>query len=696
MKTAKLTAANISAGFDSASGALREFLNPLTGWNIINDPALGMSFEMVAPLPHRLNHRVFGKDQKLTRFEKDPSGKRLTFTWENPVGQTGLTLDMTFTGVVALTEFGLEFSGKIINRSAQRVEAIAWPCLGQITPPSANGELWRWTAFLTELGLQQLMPLFRNDQGYWGADYPLQKAHSPHSSFVLLGDKQQGLYVGHHDAANRELVQFLFELKPGHRESLTGAAPHSDLQTGQTPRVQMSINHFPFCAPGESKLLTPIVLRPYSGDWHDGIESYKRWRATWHKSAPAPDWCNEVHSWQQVQINSIAGEQRCRYERLIEHGRQCANHGVAAIQLTGWTSGGQDGRMPSHDIDPRLGTRQDLKKAVADLRALGIRTILYEKFVYADVSTDWYKRELYKYMAQDIHGNPEGHSGWAYFLPSHFANFNMRRLNWACMHHAQWRKICCEEYEKSLEFDADGVILDESCHPREDGRYCFASDHGHPVPAFNPQGDSRLMEELNAIAARQKRPQVILGESVHDLQTTEYGMTYGRFNAGYIPLLRYLDPFYPIMMAVTGYDDREKLNACLMFRFVISYEPLNFKGYLDEFPLTIEYGKKIDALRRRYRAQLWDAVFHDTRGAQVTVDGKPHPDYAVFWEVKSSRKAVVLVNHRSADSVMAKVEIEGYAGTLQIITPENPEPAKTTSNQIAVPPRSAVVVMQAG
>jgi len=684
----------IVAGFDERSGALLELRSPATGWSVLGNGNAGLSFSMVVPLDDRLNHRVLGQKQKLAGYEVSVDGRRLTLVWERPVSETGMELDLTFTGIVEVTPLGLEFSGKVVNRSPHRVENIGFPLFGMIMPPGNKGRLWRWTALHTDMLPTELLPKFANAQGYWGADYPAQVANTPHSAFVLVGDENEGLYVGHHCHTNDELVQFLFELKPGQMDSWTDSAAAQRLG-GEDVRVQLTLNHFPYAGPGQSIELTRIATRPYVGSWHKGADCYKRWRATWHKPAPAPDWCKQVHSWQQIQINSISGEQRCRYRDLVEHGRQCVKHGVQAIQLTGWTDNGQDGRMPSHDIDPRLGTRQELRQTITELRGMGIRTVLYEKFVYADVSTDWYKQELHHYMVRDINGNTAGHSGWAYFLPSHFAGFNMRRLDWGCMHHAQWRRVCREEFQRSLDLDADGVLIDESCHPRGDGRYCFAADHGHTVPAFNPHGDSRLMEELNELTRNHGRQLVIAGEATHDLQTAEYGMTYFRIGQGKaLPLLRYIDPFYPMMVAATGYDDREKLNACLMYRYVISYEPLNFKGKLDDFPLTMAYGRLIDDLRRRYQEQLWDAIFEDTLGATVTVDGKPHKEFSVFRKADGSeQRSVVVVNHSPTNRITATVSIEDYKGPLSIATPELPERV-VAAGQIVIPPRSAAVVFQ--
>jgi hypothetical protein len=52
------------------------------------------------------------------------------------------------------------------------------------------------------------------------------------------------------------------------------------------------------------------------------------------------------------------------------------------------------------------------------------------------------------------------------------------------------------------------------------------------------------------------------------------------------------------MIAFIGFNDRNTINKALLNRFIISYEPGNFKGHLDEFPLPVKYGSMVDALRK--------------------------------------------------------------------------------------------------
>jgi hypothetical protein len=165
--------------------------------------------------------------------------------------------------------------------------------------------------------------------------------------------------------------------------------------------------------------------------------------------------------------------------------------------------------------------------------------------------------------------------------------------------------------------------------------------------------------------------------------------SYFRINATSRAVCRYIDSQAPLMVAVTGYDDREMLNLILMQRYIISYEPYNFKGHLEDYPLTLEYGKKIDALRRKYKSYLWDAEFRDTLGATVTANGDSK--YSVF-ATPAGKRAVVVINMEFSKAINAKVHLPN-PGTLMAASPESPD-AQPTTGDLQIPARSAVVVME--
>lgn len=97
-----------------------------------------------------------------------------------------------------------------------------------------------------------------------------------------------------------------------------------------------------------------------------------------------------------------------------------------------------------------------------------------------------------------------------------------------------------------------------------------------------------------------------------------------------------------------GSYDRNMINQCLLYRYIISYEPYNFKGRLDNFPLTLRYGRQMDALRTELRETFWDGEYCGTLGAQVTLSdgsGAPHHPYAVFNNTTTNTYGVAVANY---------------------------------------------------
>ena len=149
----------------------------------------------------------------------------------------------------------------------------------------------------------------------------------------------------------------------------------------------------------------------------------------------------------------------------------------------------------------------------------------------------------------------------------------------------------------------------------------------------------------------------MVGESNRDLQFQSYHMSYFRIDKAYIPMHRYVAPNELMMVAVVGYNDRLTINQALLFNFIISYEPRNFKGKLSEFPLTVAYGKKVDALRGKYRDYLWYGEFQDQTGAVVKVQDQIHPNYSVFKNKSNGKKAVVIANFDPQNEMKVNLEL---------------------------------------
>ena len=147
------------------------------------------------------------------------------------------------------------------------------------------------------------------------------------------------------------------------------------------------------------------------------------------------------------------------------------------------------------------------------------------------------------------------------------------------------------------------------------------------------------------------------------------------------------------MTAVTGFDDRNMINQCLMYRYIISYEPFNFKGHLDDYPATVAYGRQMDGLRTELREYFWDGEFRHEVGALVTVDGSRHHPYSVFVNRKSGIQGVVVCNYDLAKEINAHVELANGASPTQYRLIDSPD-WRSTADGIRIPPRSAAVAVE--
>ena len=683
---------NLKVVFDKNSGRLVSLLNKKTSWQLQRRGYLSRSFRLAVPLPGGRDNCVYGERQSACKLEISNNTKKLVFTWDKLVSNCDKALNIKFSGIVELTDEGLQFTAKIDNNSPYTVEAVYWPYLGDLNPPKTQRILnWMTTGGLN----QSIYPNFSNHKGYYGVDYPIETFDTRFIHFALLGNDFEGMYVCYKDTTDKHLVNFTFELKPGFEHSRSvnyGTVPKTDSVCGKPAHIEYSCVHLAYVNPKETEILKPVIFRPYVGDWQKGADIYKAWRKTWTRSLPCPDWAKKVHSWQQIHINSPEDYPRSSYKDLVIYAKECAKYGVKAIELTGWNLGGQDRGNPSHDIDPRLGTWEDLKNSIAECQKLGVHIILFSKFTWAEESQPWFRNELIKYAVKDPSGQYFDLWAYQYNTAVQLAGINTRRLVPMCPLSPEWRGVADQEFNKTIDLGADGILYDECMH-HGSVFYCFDPSHSHHVPANVYSGDILMESGFRKIAGQRNPHYLFAGETVRDLQLRSYSISYLRIGRDHFTMHRYVAPEASFMMAVTGYNDRHPVNQALLYRYILSYEPRNFKGHLNEFPLTVEYGGKMDALREKYSDFLWDGEFVNTVGATVKVKNEMKAVYSVFINHKANKKAVVVANPSYEKPITVEVGLENMKGKFLAVSPEAPE-AQESNGKIEIPPLSAVVLME--
>ena len=679
--------AELLVAFDRKSGALTRMLRKRTNWVVQRRPELGVSFRILAPLPNQRANFILGQKQTAAKVEKI-SPSEVQIIWKDPVSEHGGVAPLTLTATAALSNGVLTFNATLVNDSKLNIETLDYPYFGDFNPPTRDTPLHAERLWVGALNADEIYPRFNNAKGYWGVLFPTKTIDSNQSQFCLIRADEQGFYVGMHDPEIRYLLQYTFEQHPGTTDWVYNEVPRQDEISGLPVHLEFRACHFLFAHPGSQVRLAPVVMHAYDGDWHAGLDVYKQWRATWFGKPKTAAWALDVHSWLQLQIDGAEQDYRVPYRDLVQFGYECADNGVTAIQLVGWNRGGQDGGDPSLDTDPALGTWQELHDAIAKIQARGVKMILFGKPIFADMSTELYKKELYQYEAVDMYGNKYESGGYSYTTPTQLAGINNRRRAIMDVCDRRYRDVATREFQKTLALGAEGWLFDEVMQ-HNGVLYNFGAGHGYTPPGYLFNADIPLVKQFRAAADKVNPDFLFSGEGPGDWLMPYYTLGYYRISQDTRHALRYIDPQAPLMAAVRGFDARDEINLILAYRYIISYEPFNFKGHVTDFPLTLEYGKRVDALRRKYRAYLWDAEFRDTLGASVNADGNHR--YTVFV-AKNGKRAVVVVNLEQSKEISAQVTLP-KGGRLASVTPERPE-TEAVNGVLRVPARSAAAVLE--
>ena len=688
----KLDSNSLVIGFDENNGSLVYLYSKLSSWPIIDREKLGLSWRLTLPLDERRNNNAWGHKQKKPVC-KQKNGL-VSFTWDGIVSEFGGEHNICITTICEIKNDQTVFSMKIANNDFVYVENVYYPYLGDVKRPKECKSLTLMHGALTDMTEYSLYPSFPNTRGYHGDDYPtilpaLVLATPPMYPFTLINDdKGNGLYLGITER-RIEAASWMAELHPGYSESISNKVPETDTIGKWDVFIRFGPVHFPFVAPGTTFDLLPFGIEAYKGNWNAGLSCYTKTSKSWNKlPSDIPEWAKNPHSWLQIHINSPEDELRIRYTDLPKIGEDCIKHGIKAIQLVGWNHGGQDKGNPYHDTDPRLGTFEELKEAIAKIHAMGVMVVLFSKFVWADRSLENFANDFEPLAIKDPYGNYYCYSGYQYQTASQLMDINTRRLIPMCFASREYIEVCKREFKKLVDLGAAGMLYDE-CEHHSPALCCFDTSHGHRYGTSAYSDDEALIKEFNKILDGKEF--MMAGEAIYDFQYDYYHLSYTRtWSKNHKPVSRLMRPHGTIMTAITGFNDRNMINQCLMNRYIISYEPFNFKGMPSDFPETTAYGAKMDSLRIEMREYFWDGEFCDKLGGKVVCEnGKEIDSYSVFV-AKGGKNGMVICNYED-DPIIVKPSFD--QGTPKQYRLVDNNKLAAFSGSFTIPPHSAAVVI---
>lgn len=642
----KLENESLLAVFEPSNGSLIKLINKRTNWNVIYREKLGQSFDMLVPLEWKRFHYIKGTEQAPPKIEATKN--KITFTWSRLKSKiVNRALDITFIGTVSLNNDGLSYSGKVVNNDAKySVEYIGWPYWGEMSIPDKEQR------FVCESINQskELHPMFLNEQGYWGVDYPTQSITLPESGFVVMRNDNQGIVGISDQVVPQQLVIISHELIPGWEY----INPPKDTMDGQMVRIPFKVSRYVYATPGNEQEVLPFELIFYQGNPQKGSDLYKRWKENKVRKVNNNDWMKDPLTWQYVNISSA--------EELVPLAKECVKYGVSVLHINGW-------RAP--DNQNYVKSISGLSEAIRKCQLLGVKVVLDLHINTGDIHSLWYKNQLEKYAIINMFG----------------MKTDARML---CPLSQEMINIVKNIYAKNETIlAADGIIINDNNN--SGGTYfCFSTEHGHTVPAFVERGTYNLDRFFTEEVKKMKPEMKVFGFGFLDVQT-------GIYDGYRIPnpfrksgKHRYINTSTPILSSIDERMAREDMNLCLKDRYNLIYN-FSFIGTdLKNYPSVIKYGKEIESLRKKYSDFIWDGEFLDTLGVSVKGDNIL---YAVYKHKKDGRKAIIIINNNPDNISKVKALINNSKRSMVIASPEQPNEVLYKGN-ISINPLSAVLIME--
>ena len=300
--------------------------------------------------------------------------------------------------------------------------------------------------------------------GYWIYDY-IQCAEDEviytypsilSMQYMVLHNKARSLYIASYSTGDETLT---FNAK------ILG-------KTG----LALSVNHYPFLTDGkwESPECGFALLE---GDWHVAADLYASRMRKVFTAPDLPAWMKDDvrgwNGWVEIMMRLEGKEPVFRYRDLPEIFKRIKGSGIDTLQVAGWAYDGFDTKYPDYDHDPALGTSEELRLALDEIKGMGGRVILYTNGRLVDPESRFYKSGGHASVCVKEDGTA--------YVETYNTSANFRL---ACPSCDDYRTYLAGQVCKIItEYGPGSIQIDQiSCN---NGVFCFDKNHPHPTPATN-------------------------------------------------------------------------------------------------------------------------------------------------------------------------------------------------------------------
>ncbi len=594
---------------------------------------LAENFRLLLVLPDNSTSTILGKDQALSRVSR--VADRLTLAWDGPMKDTaGKRHKLAARMGLKLVGGELQFTFHLDNGTAGKVREVRYPMiggLGKFGQPGKTGDGVLW--------IPTSVPRTKEMNSPFGA---MQWAYPGEANMAFCciqsAAAKKSLYFAAHDQIARYKV-YRFEEHGG-----DGAKD-----------VAASVIHNPFTPPGKSFDGSTVVVRVVDGDWRAAGRVYRAWfEKTFGICKPADCWIRRQSFFLFTMFKLPEGTINLTFKDIPQWAKEAKDHGLGAVQISGWQVGGHDNGYPLYTPDPSLGTWQELEDGIKACHKLGLKVYFFVNYQPVMTDMEWYKKELSKYREW---GDPGGSVTWNTGWPMGTLWGRMghpKRMTWADPSFPEFRKIIVDQFAKLAQIGGDGVHVDKM--------FPAAIDYNPNLP-MSPdtgpwEGAILLTKEVMAACRKHNPDWAMSFECNWDRMLQFTGATWW---VGNQLITRQVFPENAEMLLIGSAYDYLAVNNAVRDGHVVMLGPYNMCRPLSWKPVEglADYVKEV----KRIRDGLADTVFlgevlgHD--GLRISGDPAGGVAYNVFRNRATGKRACILTN---SGMEAAKQSIQGFEG----------------------------------
>jgi len=663
---------------------------------VIKEPRLGENFRLLLPRPDYESNYFYGAEQPVNRIEEIADGVACYYdSLTNP----RQTVDVKVRYEIRAVEGRLEFGIQVNNSTDQPLAEVAYGIIGG---QQGLGERLATESLVPGI-LRNLAPgvfsNFRSSRGYnLGVAYSeglfTYPGTMPMGWIEFFNRKENlGLYYANHDPEPR-LTGLSLELRPFTNQAAgedNWPAPE-DLPVDEPVGVTMTWIKFPYVRQGRFKSGS-VALQVHRGDWHEGCQLYRSWFDQHFQVRRAPSWLRKEMAWSSVFIAHCEDVIRYRFKDLPKLAADAKKYGVTTLHICGWSVGGIDRGFPQYRPDPRLGTQEEFRAALAEIKKMGVHPLIFANSSVADTATPLFKEKLHRYVLTGRWAEDFPAFGWGEGTSSARMRLTEHKMTTLSLSHPGFREFEVEQFVQLAKDGADGFELDKS---GPGGALDFNPALPTSPDRSLPEGILTLFKETLQ-RCREVNPEFALAAETFWDRTYPYiDMSYGGPDGIDMEstALRFAFPECICMVELQSPGDFNMANNGMRYGLLWEVDARDYTASMDD-PLTrplARYVQELIRIRSKHRDLLFHGRFRDTLGA--VVKGGEGVRYSVFEGIDKPGKACVVVNFRREEQT-AEVSWPGGEGqAVEVLEPFQPDVVGKLPVSIVLPPRTCAVVVK--